>query len=334
MSCRLVLSRPPLDASGDGWITELAVRLDLDPDELSARVRQYPADLVEVDDRARAASLADELGALYGVKVLIVDDGRGGALNAASRRVRRSAPIVVLVSAAIAGAWWWMRHEAAAPSVSTVSPRGAPIQYRLDADATYVVVPDGDVPSGGWPTMVLLHGHRASKENFRPFADRVATHDMAALAVDAPMADGAGGRIWPDREATHLYLRGVVGRYAHDTRLDMRRPWIGGFSQGGALAAQLVAEHPSDYTGALVVAPAGDGYPAPDLAHTGRRPLYVLVGSLDTTGLELAHRLDGIWRTAEQPSRMTIYEGGPQPPNDWPTYFAEALPWLESAARP
>jgi esterase/lipase len=87
--------------------------------------------------------------------------------------VRRVAPVVL-------GLLLW-----AAPAQALSKQSG----YQTMADGTKLAYdlyePDGAVPAGGWPGVLLLHGLGGSKDDMAPLGQVLAAHGYAALAYSA-----------------------------------------------------------------------------------------------------------------------------------------------------
>jgi phospholipase/carboxylesterase len=102
---------------------------------------------------------------------------------------------------------------------------------------------------------VLLHGRGRSPEDVLLLADRIGLDDVAYLAPAA-----ADNSWWPgsflapiaENEPWRSSALGVVDDLLHSLGVPLSRIVLGGFSQGGCLAAEYALHHPARYGGLLL----------------------------------------------------------------------------------
>lgn len=208
------------------------------------------------------------------------------------------------------------RHAEADPTPD-IQPPAAPV----------VLLPDGDSPDGGWPTLVMLHGYRSSQRDFVPVGQLAAAEGIAAISLPAPFERGEGHYHWKqgEPEHTHAYLQGVVGDLAEakDGKLDTDRLWLAGFSQGAMHSVHLAAKYPDAYRGVLAISPAG-WTPAPDsVVEPEVRRDFVVIGGR----AEKARYRDSFFATrdlltkSELPVEVIEHDGGHRFPPNWRAQF-------------
>jgi phospholipase/carboxylesterase len=192
----------------------------------------------------------------------------------------------------------WVRIAAVAAAVAVA---GYVLRGCLSGDLAYARV--GPRPSAGKKTLVLLHGYGAAGDDMVSVADELvaAVPDLTVLVPEGPNRVNVTGRAWlpsmsaPNRQA-------LEERMAAEVEGISQRVWkligdargrgaacpdiyVGGFSQGGRVAAEVALRAPADCAlGGLLVLSGGQikEVALPDAA--GRPPMRVLVthGTHDT----------------------------------------------------
>jgi len=194
-----------------------------------------------------------------------------------------------------------------------------------------LTLPDGEVPEAGWPTILLLHGYGANKEDFSDFSTMLSRHGVAAISVDAPISMGGNQRRWPrDGEKSYAALRGSLDFIAEDTRLDGSRVFAGGFSQGGFHSLLMGKGYPSEFAGLLIISPGGgSALPVGWRGEDFEQSLYVIYGEQEGAGVrKLVDTAAAEWRNAGQRVKVESHEGGHQFPANWETSLGNAMDWL------
>jgi predicted esterase len=195
-------------------------------------------------------------------------------------------------------------------------------------------VPEGTPPERGWPVIVLLHGYGVTKEDFDALADACAREGVAAIALDAPRLLGEGTRSWGRSSVrTHRYLGAQLDSLRTDSRLDLSRPHLGGFSQGAAHALALVIEHPEDYAGILAISPAGPALPDAWNGDAHPHPLFLMYGERERDGIrDTARAARRLWESSGRAVRVHAHRGGHHFPDDWSRVLGRAVTYLVDAS--
>jgi phospholipase/carboxylesterase len=123
------------------------------------------------------------------------------------------------------------------------------------------VVPRATAPSTGFPLVIGLHGYGASESFFGPELQALADETGTVfLSLSGTIPQGPGKFEWSEdlvRDEARIE-RGVEQLQLQLDRhvaLDSRRRVLMGFSQGGEVAAALLARYPDAYVGAIVFSP-------------------------------------------------------------------------------
>jgi poly(3-hydroxybutyrate) depolymerase len=136
------------------------------------------------------------------------------------------------------------------------------------ADSTLCLfsVPAGYTPDESFPLIVALHGGGSSAARFHELWRPVTQASGIVLATpqgEQSGPDGIGYRWGPEGETT---VRRSIDAILRKVKVDRRKVYLAGFSQGGHLAYALAWSYPDAFAG---VAGLGVGYDLPDPAAAG-----------------------------------------------------------------
>ena len=149
-----------------------------------------------------------------------------------------------------------------------VASRGAKFVNANDIDIAYMEVGDG-------PPLVLLHGGLVSTGPAWAGSHVAHVDHLAALGkhfrVIAPDTRGSGATVHPAGAATFDVLADDVAALIETLGLD--RPFLAGFSEGGATATMVALRRP-DLVGALVNHGGFDYFASPDEVVQGVRQFF------------------------------------------------------------
>ena len=196
------------------------------------------------------------------------------------------------------------------------------------------------------PGVLLLHGFSSNKERMSHSVGRaLQQRGVASLALDLPFhgeRDGARGEI-PYRNPLALVAawttavresRAAIEWLAAQPEIDRGRLGVVGYSLGGYLALMTASEEP--LVRVVALAAAGDLPDTTPYAALVRRavdplravralrgrPLLLVNGRRDTTTRPA--QAERLFAYAEEPKRLSWYEGGHWPP---PAAIDEAAEW-------
>jgi pimeloyl-ACP methyl ester carboxylesterase len=185
------------------------------------------------------------------------------------------------------------------PSGHTIELNGAALYYE---------------ERGHGAPLVLVHGGLASSAQWAPVASQLADE----FRVITPDSRGHGRSTNPSRELSYSGIADDLA--ALIAALGLRRPVVGGWSDGGQIALELGACHPGT-AGALIV---GAAYP--DISAGGLRDAHKTLLGADDAGVPDPERLDAqLGEFAE--SIKSSHPGGPE---QWNTLVRQTAPmWLD-----
>jgi len=164
------------------------------------------------------------------------------------------------------------------PIAEIASRRDAKLVRANGIDIAYTEAGDG-------PPLILLHGALASTGPAWAGSPVAFVDHMHTLGkhfrVIAPDTRGSGATVHPGGPATFEILADDVAALVQALELD--RPMIAGFSEGGATATYVALRHP-DIVRALVNDAGFDIFDPHAMAHQGVRPMFG--GSPDATSAD------------------------------------------------
>jgi pimeloyl-ACP methyl ester carboxylesterase len=187
------------------------------------------------------------------------------------------------------------------PSGHTIELNGAALYYE---------------ERGHGAPLVLVHGGLVSSTEWAPVARELSDE----FRVIAPDSRGHGRSTNPSGE---LSYRGIAEDVAAlIAALELRRPVVGGWSDGGQVALELGARHPGT-AGALIV---GAAYP--DFSAGGLREAHRALLGADDSGVPDPEQLDARLGEFAEPIKSS-HPGGAQ---QWKALVRQTAPmWLDYA---
>jgi pimeloyl-ACP methyl ester carboxylesterase len=167
---------------------------------------------------------------------------------------------------------------------------------------------------GDGPPLILLHGGLSTSAQWKPVVPELAD----GFRVITPDARGHGRSANPAGQLTYAQLADDFA--ALISALGLRRPVVGGWSDGGQVTLELGARHPR-VAGALVV---GAAYP--DFDAGGLREAHRALLGADAAGVPDAAHLDG--RLGEYADEIkALHPGGTA---QWRALVRQTAPmWLD-----
>jgi predicted esterase len=110
------------------------------------------------------------------------------------------------------------------------------------------------------PVMVWLHGmgDRAESYIFPELQQIADQHQVAFVSVSGPVVNGPTSYSWSDdMQRNEARIDAAFAKFADQLKPLEGQIALGGFSQGGQVAGELVANKPKRYSGALIMSPGG-----------------------------------------------------------------------------
>ena len=190
-----------------------------------------------------------------------------------------------------------------------------------------LATPQGAPPPNGWPVLVFLHGWASERSDFDEEAKFVTTLGYAGVTLDATQVMGPGAYTWDRKsvEPTHAQIQAALKKL--NAKIDPKRVYLQGFSQGGMHAARLVADHPESYRGAICNSPGAEQLTPTalkDPKQTG--PIILSFGEhdFDFVGGNVK-KIEALWKSAGRPARVIIHPGGHALPPQHDEMFRDAI---------
>ena len=209
---------------------------------------------------------------------------------------------------------------------ATEAPKNAP-GITLD-------VPTGDAPPTGWPVVVSLHGFGSSRHDFDSMAESAAAAGYVGITLDGTEVLGPDSYMWASKEtgSTHTRVQQVLADLK--VKIDPKRVFLQGFSQGAMHAVRLLADHPDLYAGAIVNSPGSAWLLPGDLADASRTGGLILsVGSAEGATMQAGvESLQTLWKSAGRAVRVIHFDGGHQTPPDFDELVPHELNELSAIA--
>ncbi|WP_426235169.1 hypothetical protein [Pseudomonas sp. TWP3-2] len=185
------------------------------------------------------------------------------------------------------------------------------------------------VPKACRPVVVWLHGYGVNGElgeGYQPLADTGAI----ILGINGTqMINAVDSFRWigPGFEGTHQTVQQGLKALEAQQCIDRKRVFLMGFSQGSQHAGALLAQHPDDYAGALLLSPGGM-QPTPTESKARGKRVFVINGQKEGPGnQQMSADFRKLFSDGNEVKSRT-HEGGHVFPDDWSTSLPQALRWL------
>jgi phospholipase/carboxylesterase len=123
-------------------------------------------------------------------------------------------------------------------------------------------VPEGYTPSKAWPLLVALHGYGSGADPFHDLWQEATTDAGFVLATPQGTKPTSTGFGWAWAAGWEQVIQRSIDGLRGIVRVDPRRVYLAGFSQGGRLAYTFAARHPRAFCG---IAMLGTPFERPDL---------------------------------------------------------------------
>jgi predicted esterase len=194
-----------------------------------------------------------------------------------------------------------------------------------------VLVPRGESPDSGWPTVVLMHGYRAGPDDLVPIARIARESGFVAISLPAPLERGAGHYHWKQGHPphTHRYLQHHLAAIASSRKAELQtsRIWLVGFSQGALHGLHLVAKHPDRYRGLFAISPAGWTDVPDEIEHPEETRRFVITGGKREPDKYRQTFLDTrtLLKSYDFPLEIVDHDQGHEFPPDWQTLARETF---------
>lgn len=123
----------------------------------------------------------------------------------------------------------------------------------------HYAVPCGEPPAGGWPTIIYLHPY-GKAATITP-EDRLLFTEagVAYIEINGTQMLAEGSFRWSNYSATSTQnaIQRALQSLAPELKLNLQQIYLAARGQGALHAANLMANYPQFYAGALLIAPTG-----------------------------------------------------------------------------
>ncbi len=148
------------------------------------------------------------------------------------------------------------------------------------AHPLHVYLPSNYSEDRLWPVVFHYHGTGGRPTTDIPKA-YTGGRDFVIVGMEYRVTTGLPKGVRDYLDAEIALLREVRTKLAGKIRIDPKRTYVGGFSQGGWFASEFAEKFMADFAGAYIL---GAGKRKPDKRRTvpiGKKPIYIGVGQLD-----------------------------------------------------
>jgi predicted esterase len=199
------------------------------------------------------------------------------------------------------------------------------------APGATVKIPKGSAPSEGWPVILFMHGFGSKRHDYDPLADLASELGLVGISVDGPTVAGENAFEWPKFKAqeTDIYLQQVLAKQKN-VKLNLKKVYLAGFSQGAQHAAILVAMYPERYAGAVANSP-GAAATMPREVNRSKEPhrLYLMIGDSEAAvNKMMVTKFESLWKAANQPVQILHFAGVHQFPPNAKDEYRKAIQWV------
>ncbi|VEF10004.1 Poly(3-hydroxybutyrate) depolymerase [Pseudomonas fluorescens] len=197
--------------------------------------------------------------------------------------------------------------------------------------AISVLNPSASIPApkACRPVVVWLHGYGVNGEldgDYQPLADTGAI----ILGINGnEMINAVDSFRWtgPGFEGTHQTVQKGLESLEAQQCIDRKRVFLMGFSQGSQHAGALLAQHPDDYAGALLLSPGGMQTTPTESKARGKRVFVVNGKKEGPRNQQMSADFRQLFSGGNEVKSRT-HEAGHTFPDDWSTSLPQALRWL------
>lgn len=179
------------------------------------------------------------------------------------------------------------------------------------------------------PVLVWLHGYGINgylDDSDQPLADA----GVVLLGINGTeMRESLDSFSWTGPyEGTHKVVQKGLDELAARQCIDRAQVYLMGFSQGSQHAGALLAQHPKDYAGALLVSPGGWRQPVPSVSAARGKRVFVINGEQEgPANQKMSADFRALFGEGNTLKSRT-HGGGHSYPDDWQTSFPQAIRWL------
>jgi predicted esterase len=131
--------------------------------------------------------------------------------------------------------------------------------HAKDAGQSFIKIPKGKAPQGGWPVLVWLSGYGTEGTDSQDLAYILVGNKAVFIGINGTEKLGEHRFRWArtETESTHNAVKKALLNAEQQAPVNKDRIALVGFSQGSLHSAHLLASHPEVYCGAILLSPGG-----------------------------------------------------------------------------
>ncbi|ELM3658018.1 hypothetical protein RYR38_001417 [Edwardsiella piscicida] len=235
--------------------------------------------------------------------------------------------------------YWYYYHLLENPAFIPLHSRPAFRQILAETQRRYLAfareqearpffaIPSGASPKEGWPVIVYLH---AFAQSAKLDAEKRAFYRQLGVAYveingTQQLSESAFRWSTVNAQSTQRAVQRALNDLQTQTTVNPRRIYLVGSGQGALHAARLLQDSPSQYAGALLIAPQGE-IAAADTPLNNRR-IYLVDFAHNAAAQRQVAGLDRLFSPTNQVQR-TRFDSDVDSQPRWQQRYSQPLRWL------
>ncbi|MEL4394197.1 alpha/beta hydrolase-fold protein [Shewanella algae] len=185
------------------------------------------------------------------------------------------------------------------------------LQHAKDTGKAYIYQPKGSAPKDGWPVLVWLSGYGTEGSDSVHMAKLLTSERAIFIGINGTEKLNEHSFRWAttETESSHQAVQQALAKAAKNSPVNNQKVALMGFSQGALHSAHLLAKHPNDYVGALLLSAGGMQTELKASAPTGKR-LVISYGEQEhSSNLALDKQLEQFFSPGNQ-LQLKPHQGG------------------------
>lgn len=203
--------------------------------------------------------------------------------------------------------------------------------HLFEGKASYAI-PKGAPPSGGWPTVVFLHGY-GKGANISP-EERLLFSEMgvAYIEINGTQMLSENSFRWSNysEESTQSAIQQAL-RPQEELKLNPQKIYLTARGQGALHAANLLSRYPQFYAGAMLIAPNGGIKPAQQSLAAHKKVVMAYYDRQNFSDQALALHFANLFSENNQVETLHFPQGE-SAEGGWQARFKRPLQWVLNQA--
>jgi predicted esterase len=205
---------------------------------------------------------------------------------------------------------------------------------KFEGKAHYTV-PNGDPPAEGWPTIIYLHPYGKAATIIPEDRLWFAEAGVAYIELNGTQMLAEGSFRWSNHSvvSTQNAIQRTLQNLAPKLKLNLKQVYLTSRGQGALHGANLMANYPQFYAGALLIAPTGRLPPAKHSLAENKRIMIAYYDRQNFNDRALALYFADLFRNGNQVEIKSFAEGEAAINGSWQTRFNQPLRWVMGKAQ-